>query len=69
MQVQGVPVRRERVAFIPFGVKVLIEAPPGEDIVIWVRGDQTEAQADALIAKCLTGVDLSRQPDLCLYAS
>lgn len=69
MRVQGVPVRQERVAFIPFGVKVLVEAPPGAEIVIWVREDQTEEQADALIAACLTGVDLTRQSDLCLYAS
>lgn len=69
MWVQGVPVRRERVVFIPFGVKVCIDGPPGEEIVIWVREDQTEEQADALIAKCLTGVDLTRNDDLCLYAS
>lgn len=69
MRVQDVPVQIERVPFIPFGVKVLIDGPPNEDLVIWVRDDQTDEQAAMLIAECLTGIDLKHQRELCLFAS
>ncbi|WNI19116.1 hypothetical protein [Actinacidiphila sp. ITFR-21] len=55
--------------FIPFGVKVYIDGPPNEDIVIWVRDDQTDEQAATLIGECLTGVDLKRHCELSLFAS
>jgi len=53
MQVQGVPVRVERVPHIPHGAKVLIDGPSDAELVAWVREDLESEEAAALVARCL----------------
>jgi hypothetical protein len=53
MWVQDVPVRVERVPYIPHGAKVLVDKPPNEEFVVWVRDDLDDQTAAILIARGL----------------
>lgn len=53
MRARDVSVRIERVLRIPHGAKLLIDAPPGEDVVVWVRADQDDKQIAAFVNQAL----------------
>lgn len=54
MRARDVSVRIERVARIPHGAKFMIDAPPGEDVVIWVQDDQGDNELAAFLGDHLT---------------
>jgi len=65
MRVRDVSVRIERVLSIPHGAKLLIDEPPGEDLVVWATGDQTDEDIADVVDRYLFSkrrLPLSRWP-------
>lgn len=53
MRVRDVSVRIERVLSMPHGAKLFIDEPPGEDLVVWVLGDQLDEDVVEAIERYL----------------
>ena len=57
MQVRGVQVLLEQVPSIPHGAKMLIDEPPGEAAVIWVRDKLDDRSRKQVVRECATHFD------------
>jgi hypothetical protein len=58
MRVRDVSVRIERVLSMPHDARLLIDEPPGEDLVVWALADLPEAAVAAAVDRYL----LHRRP-------
>lgn len=53
MRVHDATVRIERVLSMPHDARLLIDEPPGEDLVVWALADQTDEDIAEAIDKYL----------------
>jgi len=57
MRVRDVSVRAERVLSMPHGARLLIDEPPGEDLVVWVLTGVTDDDVAAALDRYLFSAD------------